>query len=75
MDIRALFGTNLRRFRRGRGLTQAALAREAGVDRAYVSSMERGRQNITLLTVWHIAQALDVEPAALLTRGVTGPDK
>ena len=75
MDVRALFGTNLRHLRKGRGFTQAALARKAGVDRAYISSMERGRQNITLLTLWHIAQALEVEPASLLARALSVPGK
>ncbi len=37
-----------------------------GVDRAHVSSMERGQQNVTLLTLWHIAVALGVKPADLL---------
>ena len=37
-----------------------------GVDRAHVSSMERGQQNVTLLTMWLAAQALGVKPADLL---------
>ncbi|MET4305133.1 transcriptional regulator with XRE-family HTH domain [Bradyrhizobium sp. RT4a] len=37
-----------------------------GVDRAFVSSMERGLQNATLLTIWQISQALEVRPADLL---------
>lgn len=37
-----------------------------GVDRAYVSGMERGQQNATLLTLWHTAQALGVRPIDLL---------
>lgn len=37
-----------------------------GVDRAYISAIERGLQNATLLSVWEIAQALEVRPVALL---------
>jgi len=37
-----------------------------GVDRAHVSSMERGQQNVTLLTLWHTSQAVGVKPADLL---------
>lgn len=37
-----------------------------GVDRAHVSSMERGQQNVTLFTIWHLSQALGVKPADLL---------
>jgi transcriptional regulator with XRE-family HTH domain len=41
-----------------------------GVDRAYVSGMERGQQNVTLLTMWHLAEALNVKPADLLDETV-----
>ncbi|WP_288037375.1 helix-turn-helix domain-containing protein, partial [Acidiphilium sp.] len=41
MDIRQVFGDNLRRFRTQAGLSQEAVAERMGVDRAYVSSMER----------------------------------
>jgi transcriptional regulator with XRE-family HTH domain len=37
-----------------------------GVDRAHVSSMERGQQNVTLTTLWLAACALGIKPAALL---------
>jgi transcriptional regulator with XRE-family HTH domain len=66
MDIRATFGRNLRELRSQAGLSQEALAARIGVDRAHVSSMERGQQNVTLLTLWHTAQALGVKAAALL---------
>ena len=70
MDIRRLFGTNMRRFRLAAGLSQEAIAVRMDVDRAHVSSMERGQQNITLLTLWEASQALGVTPAALLDDGV-----
>jgi transcriptional regulator with XRE-family HTH domain len=66
MDIRHLFGENFRRFRMQAGLSQEAVAVRMGVDRAHVSSMERGQQNVTLLTMWLAAQALGVKPADLL---------
>lgn len=66
MDIRSVFGRNMRRYRLAAGLSQAAVAVRMGVDRAHVSSMERGQQNITLLTLWHASQALGVMPATLL---------
>jgi transcriptional regulator with XRE-family HTH domain len=52
------------------GTSQEALAAEMGVDRAHVSSMERGQQNITLTTLWLAARALGVNPAALLDENV-----
>jgi len=66
MDIRQVFAKNLRRFRLQVGLSQEAVAALMGVDRAHVSSMERGQQNVTLLTLWHAARALGVKPADLL---------
>jgi transcriptional regulator with XRE-family HTH domain len=66
MDIRAVFGLNLRRYRQVAGLSQAALAARMEVDRAHVSAMERGQQNVTIVTLWHVAIALEVEPARLL---------
>lgn len=72
MDIRAVFGANLRRYRRAAGLSQEAVAERMDVDRAHVSSMERGQQNVTLLTIWHASQALGVKPAMLLDDGDEG---
>ncbi|GAA4488272.1 helix-turn-helix domain-containing protein [Gluconacetobacter asukensis] len=66
MDIRGLFGANVRRLRRAAGLSQEALAERMGVDRAYISWIETGRQNATLLSLWHASQALGVRPAVLL---------
>ena len=66
MDIRKMFGQNLRRIRLTAGVSQEAVAEKMGVDRAHVSSMERGQQNVTLLTVWQAAQALGCSPAEFL---------
>jgi transcriptional regulator with XRE-family HTH domain len=68
MDIREVFGRNVRRARRRIGLSQAALAVKVGVDRAHISLMERGLQNVTLLTLWQVSEALGVEPDELLKR-------
>ena len=66
MDIRLVFGRNLRRYRLAAGLSQEAVAERMGVDRAHVSSMERGQQNVTLLTIWDTAQALGRRSAEFL---------
>lgn len=66
MDIRAVFGRNLKHYRQCAGLSQAALAAKLDIDRAHISSMERARQNVTILTLWHLSLVLDVEPALLL---------
>ena len=74
MDIRRIFGANVRRYRVAAGLSQEAVAVKMGVDRAYVSSMERGQQNVTLLTMWHLAEALGVRPVDLLDKAVEEAD-
>jgi len=66
MDIRRVFGTNVRRYRLAARLSQEAVAERMGVDRAHVSAIERGLQNATLLTILQAAQALSVRPAELL---------
>ncbi|WP_188612880.1 helix-turn-helix domain-containing protein [Chelatococcus reniformis] len=70
MDIRRVFGANLRRYRIAAGISQEAVAERMGVDRAHVSSMERGQQNVTLITLWHVALAVGARPAALLDEAV-----
>lgn len=75
MDIRQTFGNNLKHYRTLADMSQAALAVKMGVDRAHVSSMERGQQNVTIITLWHAALALDVEPDALLRAEILDDDK
>ncbi len=74
MDIRHVFGENIRRFRMQAGLSQEAVAELMGVDRAHISSMERDQQNVTLLTLWHAAQALGVKPVDLLSEDFASGD-
>jgi transcriptional regulator with XRE-family HTH domain len=50
-DVRRLVGANVRRLRLAAGLSQAALSERMGVDRAYVSGLEKGERNPTIVTV------------------------
>ena len=61
MKARALVARNLRRLRVRRGLSQEALAVDAGIDRTYVSRLERGLENPTVNVLEQIAGALDAE--------------
>ncbi|MFN3945293.1 MAG: helix-turn-helix domain-containing protein [Allosphingosinicella sp.] len=65
MDIRKLFGANMRRHRKAAGYSQEAVAERMGIDRAHVGAMERGEKNVTLLTIWLVCQALELKPAQL----------
>jgi transcriptional regulator with XRE-family HTH domain len=69
MDIREVFARNLRKARNARCLSQEGLAHEANVDRTYVSALERGVYNATIVMVAKLAKALDVEPSELLRGG------
>ena len=60
-DVRQMVGRNIRRLRIAAGLSQAALAERMNVDRAYISGLELGQRNPTILTLWHISKALKVE--------------
>jgi transcriptional regulator with XRE-family HTH domain len=64
--VRYHFGRRLRRLRRDRDLSQEALAHMAGLDRTYVSGVERGERNPTLVNVCRLAGALGVDLAVLL---------
>lgn len=59
-DVRLLVGENLRRLRLAAGVTQAELAARMGVDRAYISGLEKGDRNPTVVTLWHLSKALGV---------------
>ncbi len=61
-----LFHFNLRRLRHKTGLSQEELAYEAGVNRTYISKLEKGMSHPGLEIIGKLAAALTVEPAALL---------
>jgi transcriptional regulator with XRE-family HTH domain len=60
------FGEAVRQRRLALGFSQEALAHEAGIDRSYVSSVERGGQNIGLVTAHQVARALNTKLTELL---------
>jgi|SRR5262249_21760288 len=59
-------GLTIRSLRRERGLSQESLAELAEIDRSYMSSVERGLRNVSVLNVARIAAALDVPVRDLL---------
>ena len=65
MDIRRRVGLNVKQYRKKRGLSQEGLALECGVHRTYVSGVERGIRNPTVVVLERIARALD-EPLSRL---------
>jgi len=57
---------NMRQLRAMRGLSQEALAHESGINRSYISGVERSERNISIDNIARIARGLQVEPWKLL---------
>ena len=66
MDMRRLVGRNFARLRRDRGLTQEQAAEKTGFSQQYLSGLERGRRNPTIVTIHEIASALGASYLDLL---------
>lgn len=67
-DWRRVVGTNVKRLRQARRLTQEEVAFRSEIDLTYLGGIERGRRNPSLLVMVRIAKALSADPAELLKR-------
>ena len=65
-DPRAIFGDRVRAFRVKRGISQEHLAELSELDRTYISGIERGTRNVSLINIVRIADALEIKPSDLL---------
>jgi|AntDeeMinimDraft_5_1070356.scaffolds.fasta_scaffold73733_1 transcriptional regulator with XRE-family HTH domain len=63
---RKLVGGNIRRLRLGHDMSQEELAHEAGINRAYLSTVENGKRNISIDNIIAISNALDVDAREML---------
>lgn len=66
MDLRHVLGLNVRRLRTAAGLSQEELAHAAAIHATYLSGVESGKRNVTVLVVERLAGALGVKPDELL---------
>ncbi|MFA7262539.1 MAG: helix-turn-helix transcriptional regulator [Caulobacter sp.] len=66
MDMRRLVGENVKRLRLARGLTQEQFAERSGFSQQYISDLERGRRNPTVVSLFELAQALGAAPQDLI---------
>jgi transcriptional regulator with XRE-family HTH domain len=64
--LRDVLATNMRRLRAVHGLSQEALAHECGINRTYLSSVERAERNVSIDNIGRIADGLRVEAWRLL---------
>ena len=65
-DIRIAFGNQLKDLRRSQKISQEELVFRSGLHRTYISSVERGKRNISLINIAKLAKALGTDPARLL---------
>lgn len=61
MEILRVFGTNLRKYREEKNISQEKFAEMAGLHRTYISDVERFQRSISLNNVQKIADALEIE--------------
>ena len=66
MDMRQLVGRNFARLRRERGLTQEEVEQRSGFSQQYISDLERGRRNPTIVTLFELAQSIGVSHMELV---------
>jgi transcriptional regulator with XRE-family HTH domain len=66
MDMRRLVGRNVLRIRKGKGITQERLAEISGFSQQYISGLEKGQRNPTVVTVYELSVALGVNFIELL---------
>ena len=65
VSVTEKFGQRVRELRKARSLSQEALADLSGLDRTYISGIERGQRNVALRNIEVIAQALGVSMSDL----------
>ena len=72
LDGRTVFGMNLRRLRKEKGLSQEALAERAGLHWTYVGSVERAERNVSIDNICRLAKAVETDVWEMLKPPKTG---
>ena len=66
MDMRRLVVRNVLRIRKSKEMTQEQLAEISGFSQQYISGLEKGQRNPTVVTIYELSVALDVDYLELL---------
>ena len=66
MDIKQKFGLKIKQLRTKKGWSQEKLALNAGLDRTYLPSIEKGERNVSLEVIEKLALALNIKPSELI---------
>lgn len=67
-QIKELLGHTIKQLRLEKSLSQEKLAEKAGLDRSYISEIERGIKAATVITIVKLAQGLDIKPSSLFRK-------
>jgi transcriptional regulator with XRE-family HTH domain len=59
MDVKVAYGRKVREIRKRKAVSQESLADLAGLDRTYISDIENGKRNVSIETIFKIADALE----------------
>lgn len=73
-NILERIGIAIRLLRKGKGLTQLELSERCGVDRKFISSIELGNRNCSILTLCQITHALDKDFVSFINSIPTAPN-
>jgi len=68
MELALLLGKRIRSLREAAGISQERLALASGLDRSYLGRIERGEVNITVLSLYQIAHALNCSAHEILPK-------
>jgi transcriptional regulator with XRE-family HTH domain len=60
VNIKTAVGARIRQFRNAKGISQETLGHLAELDRTYITSVENGKRNISIVNIQKICKALDI---------------
>lgn len=66
MSIHKELGIKIQKYRKIKNLSQESLARKSGIDRTYISDIEKGNRNVSIGIIEKISKALDINITKLL---------
>ncbi len=69
MDMRKVVGENFARLRKEKGFTQEEVSARSGFSQQYLSGLEKGQRNPTIVTIYELAQAIGVSHIDLVQLG------
>lgn len=60
-DIKIMFGLRLKQIRKSKGISQERLMMLTGINRTYISEVERGIRNISLVNIYKLSRNLEID--------------